>query len=58
MANQQEDILDPLLDLGMLEDVPAWKLSSRFLVSQKYLLYEATSFFLQMQTSKNNHTPA
>jgi len=30
MAGQ--DLLDPILDLGMLETAPAWKLSSRFLV--------------------------
>ncbi len=31
MAALQDD--DPVLDLGMLEESPAWKLSSRFLVS-------------------------
>ena len=28
----EEDIDDPVLDLGLLEEAPAWKLSSRFMV--------------------------
>jgi len=32
------DIVDPVLDLGMLENSPAWKLASRFLVIKKFTI--------------------